>query len=675
MAKKSQKTKDEELVEEALKRFDRSVEYEKSEREMALHDIRFVHDEDYQWTEQAKAAREGRPVMQFDKLSGSIDQVMGDHLQNRPAIKVRAVEDGDMDTAETYTGLIRNIESTSNAKRAYSNGFKFSISGGFGHWRIVQDYVSDDCFDQDLIIKAIPNPFNWYSDPLAEEVTKEDGMYWIGFKELLKADFEELYPKAQSGVGSDFSATGLKREWFTDEMVRIAEYYRKVPAKKKLYMMSDQSVLDSSAEPILDELAAGGIEVVNEREIDSHNIEHYLITGIEVLETYEYLGKYFPIIPVYGKSINIEGKFKYRGLVRKGVDAQRAYNYERSNYIEQTALQPKQPLLATQAMIDGHEQQWKNMNTTNDPVLLFNFDQGQAPTRQPPGQPNAAYLAAMQISSDDIKSTTSIYDASLGARSNETSGKAILERDRQGDTATFEYTSELVEAIEYTGKVLVDLIPKIYDGDRMIRILGEDDAEDSIHINQAVMDMQSGQEVIKNDLSKGTYDVVVRTGASYSTKRAETATQMSQIMAQNPEMSQLFADIYFKSLDLVGGEEVVKRIRKIGIQKGFIEMNDEEKKEAQENQNPEQEAMKKQVQQLKMKDAAADVALKEAKVMSENAKGKKDDSTAVLNTVKAQVEQLELAMAQGDMMQMQQILQRLLSTMMPQQMMPQQRIM
>jgi len=661
--KKRSKTKREEIVLEGIKRADRAIEYEKDQRVLALEDVRFAHDEDAQWTEQAKAAREGRPVMTFDKVSGSIDQVMGDHLQNRPGIKVRAGEDGDIDVADVYTGLIRNIEAQSNAKRAYKTGFKFAISGGIGHWRVGAGYVDDESFDQELMVEEIPNPFSCYGDPMAQKVTKEDGKFWIVFEDMMKDVFEELWPNAIVSAPAQMAATaGMVTDWFSDETVRVAEYFRKVDDTFTLLRFNDGRVAKKrDVIQILDELAEGGITVESEREVEGEKIEHFLITGAEVLEEYEFIGKYFPIVPIYGRIMNIEGRIVYRGLIRKAKDAQRGYNYERSNFIEQTALQPKQPYLATNEMINDNEDQWKNMNVRNDPVLIYSLDQGQGPTRQAPGQPSSAYLAAMQISSDDIKATTGIYDASLGARSNETSGKAILERDRQGDTATYEFTDELLESLEHTGRILVDMIPRVYDGERMITILGEDDIEEDVRINQTVRDTETGEEVVLNDLTVGKYDLVVKTGASYATKRTETANQLAQVMAQNSDMSKIFADVYIKSLDLVGGEEVVERLRKIGIKEGYVEPTDEEKEE--NKPTPEQQQMKQAQTQLQMRDANATVGLKEAQVQTEQNKAQETFASAKLKAAQAQMEQLEIALMRGDAEGQQMILSRMRNTM------------
>ena len=381
--------------------------------------------------------------------------------------------------------------------------------------------------------------------------------------------------------------------------------------------------------------------ITNERLVEGRKLERFKMTGLEILEEYECVGRYIPLVPLLGKTSNINGKFLTRGLVRKAKDAQRMYNYSRSTAIEVTALQPKQPLMATPAMIKGHEERYRNLMTSNDPVLLFNFDNGQKPFREAPASPSTALLTDVQISSDDIKSTTGIFNASLGQQGNETSGRAIRERQLQGNIATYEFVDELVESIKYTGEIFVDMIPKIYDAERQVRILGEDDREEVLMINKPQLDLQTGETIIINDLNRGHYDVKVTSGPSFSTRRSETAEQLGTLFGQNPAMAQLGADIYFKSLDLVGADELIERVRKAGIKAGVIEPNDEEKKEITAG-DQQQQQMKAQAMQMEM-------AMKQAEIANEQAMAKERDSKAVLNTIKAQVEQLELAQAQQDL--------------------------
>lgn len=650
---KRQKKRDEEIVKEALRRFETAEEAWKDVFEKAVDDIRFVDGED-QWDEQARRIRKGRPCLTFDRLSGTIDQVVGDHLQSKPGMKVRGAEDDDADSAEIYEGLIRQIEE--RGRKAYKTAFKFSAKGGYGVWRVRHDYLREDCFDQDILLHEVKNPFSVMVDPIIQVEGNASAQWGFHFADIPKEEFTSEYPKA-TVAENDFKTVGNWHSWISDETVRIAEYFRLVTVDKTIYQLSTGEVVDAEEyDPIADEKAAKGVSIVNTKTVKAKKLEHFKMTGAEILEEVECIGSYIPLVVLFGKNSNINGEFVTRGMVRKARDAQKMYNYERSAHIELTALSPKSPYLATQAMIQGHEADWQNINTENRPVLFFNFDQGAKPMREAPPQVSSGLLTGLQLSADDIKATTGIFDASLGNRSNETSGKAIRERKQEGDTATYEYTDEFVEALKYTGEIFIQWIPKIYDATRQIRILGEDDAEEVVRINQPEIDYETGQEYVINDLSKGKYDIKITVGPSYSTRRSETAEQLAQIMSQNPEIGQLGADIYYKSLDLVGGDELIERIRKWGIQKGFIEPTEEEQ------QKLAQDPRTQQAQKMKQAQAQLQMQLAQAKAAVDGAKAKETQSKALLNQVKAQAEQLELAIRQQDMEAQRIAMQRLLGT-------------
>ena len=276
-------------------------------------------------------------------------------------------------------------------------------------------------------------------------------------------------------------------------------------------------------------------------------LERYKLTALEVLDEIECVGRYIPIVPVFGKTTNVDGTFFSRGIVQKAKDAQKMYNYARSVAVEVTALTPKQPYLVTPGMIKGHEERWRNMMTSSDPVMFFNFDQGQKPFREAPAQGSPALSQDAQLASADIQATTGIFEANLGQQGNETSGVAIRGRQFQGELTNYEYADQLSDSLELAGKICIDLIPKIYDTERQIRILGEDETEEVIAVNKPLQDMQTGEFILTNDLSVGHYDIKMATGPSFSTRKQETAEQLSQIIAQNPDMSQWSETFYSRT--------------------------------------------------------------------------------------------------------------------------------
>lgn len=575
MAYESKKAdKSEDVFETALTCFEKATSADNLNRGYALDDIRFALLPGNQWDPALKQLRGQRPCYEFNKIRQHIRQVTGDQRQNRPSIKVRASEDSDKKLADILSGLIRNIESVSGADKAYDTAFEFAVTGGFGCWRIVSEYSDDTSFEQDIKIREIRNPFAVIFDPMAQEWDCRDAMYAFLSEFVSKEEFKERYPKQDP---ADFeTALGTRGSmWINENGVRIAEYWCKKPVTKTIQLLSDNRVVDAEKiAEIADELQAAGITVVKEREVETHEVRMYMVSGAGILSgPHEWAGMYIPLVPVWGDRLNLEGREYYSGMVRFAKDAQRTYNFERTTMMETVANIPKAPFFVTTKMVEGLQDIWDGIQSKLLPYLPFNPDPAMpgGPRREPGPEPPAALISLAAQSNDDIKSATGKYDASLGARSNETSGKAIMARQREGDVATFGYVDNLGRALKYTGEILVDLIPKIYDTRRTVRVLGEDGSQDYAVLNETVLDRQTGQEVILNDLSQAKFDVAVTVGPSYTTQRMETAEAMLQLANGNTPDAVIARYLALKSLDIPGSDEMLAAMRKMLVAQGVLE--------------------------------------------------------------------------------------------------------
>ena len=638
MEKRSKKDQ-ENIITEALDRFEVAGDSWSEIYEQSIADVQFVDDDDGQWEDSARESRHNRPCLTFDKLSAAVDRVVGGQLANMPSIKVRAAEEGDEDIAEVYQGLIQQIDQ--RGIQAFKTAFKFAVKSGWGCVLVDHDYIDDVSLDQDIVIREIKNPFAVLIDPVIQVQNVQEARYGFLFEDLERKEFERLYPDANVAE-TDFESTGNGESWISEDQVRVADYYRIVLEKQTLVQLSDGRVVDQKEiEPVRDELNLMGITLGKTREVQVRKLERFKITATEVLDEVECTGRFIPIIPVLGKTSNINGRFISRGLVRKAKDAQRLYNYSRSVAVEVTGLTPKQPYFVTPAMIKGHESRWKNMMVSNDPVMMFNFDNGQKPFREQPAQGSPGLMQDAQLAAEDIKSATGVFDANMGAQGNETSGVAIRGRQFQGEMSNFEFQDQLVDSMELAGRVCIDMIPNVYDTERTIRIIGEDEREEVVAVNKTLMDGATGEYVKTMDLNVGSYDIKVSSGPSYTTRKQETAEQLSTIVAQNPAMSELVGDVLFKNMDLVGGDEVISRLRSAGVKSGIIEPNEEEAAAMQ--------GQIQQQQQIEAQAAQLELALKQAEVVTEQAEAKERESKAMMNTVKSAVEQLKLAEAQSDL--------------------------
>ena len=630
-----------EIVKEALERFETASDGWSDIYEQSVADVSFIDDDEGQWEDSVRESRHNRPCLTFDKLSASVDRVVGGQMAQMPSVKVRAAEEGDEDIAEVYQGLIRQIDQ--RGIQAFKTAFKFAVKSGWGCLLVDHDYIDDVSLDQDIILREIKNPFSVLLDPIIQAQHVQEARFGFMFEDMERKEFDRLYPDAESYPGeSDFTTTGNMDSWVSEDFVRVADYFRITLEEKTLVQLSDGRVLDlEEVQPVRDELNLQGITLGKTRKVQKRKLERFKISGMEILEEVECVGRFIPLVPMFGKTSNINGKYITRGIVRKAKDAQRLYNYSRSVAVEVTALTPKQPYFVTPAMIKGHESKWKNMMVSNDPVLQFNFDQGQKPYRESPAQGSPGLLQDAQFAAEDIKATTGIFDANIGQQGQETSGVAIGRRQFQGEMSNFEYQDQLIDSMELAGRIMIDMIPAVYDTERTIRIIGEDEREETVQVNKTLMDAQTGTFVKTMDLNVGNYDIKIASGPSFTTRKQETAEQLSSMIAQNPAMSQLVGDILFQNLDLVGGDEAIKRLRSAGVKAGIIEPNQEEAV-----------ALQSQIQaskQLEQQAAQLELALKQAEVATERAEAIERESKASMNTVKTAVEQMKLAEAQEDL--------------------------
>jgi hypothetical protein len=576
MAKtKKQSAADEKLVEEAHKRFARCEDAESEERKLWKEDLRFANgdpDNGWQWDEQMRKSREQdkRPCLTINKVKQHNRQITNDARQNKPTIRVYPVDGGaDKKTAEILNGVIRHIEANSSADTAYDTAEEFAVDAGLGYWRVITDYASNDSFDQEIFIETVKNPLNIYLDPDIQKPDGSDARFAFVFREMLKEEFESLYPDCESvswpmDGGSD---------WLKKDHIRLAEYYKRCEVKDTLYADEQgNTMLASEMQPeMLEAAKAAGLP---SRPVKKDQIKWHLIAGDKIIDQKDWPGRYIPIVRVVGDEVEVDGKVRRKGHTRALKDAQRMYNYNSSAAIEYGALQTKTPIITTAEAIEGYEEYWNNANTQNLPYLPYNAndENGVAlpvPQRMVAPAPAQLFLQGMQTASEEMKMASGQYDASMGAKSNETSGRAILARQREGDTATFHFIDNVARAIKYTGKILIDLIPKIYDTQRVIRILGEDGKEEEAKIDPN-MDAAYAKrpnpqtreiEEIYNP-SIGRYDVTVAVGPSYSTKRQEAFTALTEMSSRNPQLLQVAGDIIMKAADFPMADKLAERLEK-----------------------------------------------------------------------------------------------------------------
>jgi len=502
---------------------------------------------------------EGRPCLTINRLPAFIRQVVNDARQNKPAIAVHPVDSGaDPETAEVFNGLIRHIEQSSDAEVAYDTALDFAVTSGIGYFRINTRYATDDAFDQDIVVERVANPFSIYGDP--ESVAADSGDWNLAFvvDSLPRAAFEARWKGADAVDWTGEREAGAHPD---GPRVTVAEYWRRERVERTILALSDGQAIEEGAykaqKAMFDAL---GVKVVGRpRTVASHKVVQRILSGAEVLETVEWAGRFIPIVPVYGEELMVDGRRRLRSLVRDAKDPQRMFNYWRSISTELVALAPRTPFIGRKGAFDTDSAKWATANTQSHAYI--EYDGPEPPMRQGyAGVPAGALQEAMNAS-DDMKSIMGLYDASLGARSNETSGRAIMARQREGDVSTFHYIDNLSRAIRHAGRILIDLIPRVYGTARVVRVLGADGAAQSVGVAPA----GQGAEALKAvgrvyDLGAGKYDLTVRSGPSFTSRREEAATQMIELIRAYPAAAPLVGDLLARNLDWPDADEIAQRL-------------------------------------------------------------------------------------------------------------------
>lgn len=559
----AKKLSHEEILQVARDRFKLAEEYESDGRTDEIDDQKFMIGD--QWPLEVKNGRlqDQRPCLTINRIPQFVRQITNDQRQNRPSIKINPVDDkADIETAKIFQGMVRHIEYNSHADVAVDTAFDWAASSGLGYFRIITEYADSMSFQQEIKIEPIKDRFSVYMDPYYQKPDGSDANWGFVFEEMSRDEFKAKYPKANATSMSDWESLGdLAHTWLKKDSVRVAEYYYKEYEEVEIVLMSDKTVLRRDHVP---KQLPDGVREVSSRISNIPKIKWCKINGLEILEETDVPGEWIPIIPVIGEERIVEGKRVISGIVRHAKDPQRMYNYWKSSQTETIALAPKAPYIGMEGQFEGYEDQWKSANIKNHAFLQYkgkslNGIPAPPPQRQVYEPPVQAITAAAAEAADDLKSTTGIYDASLGNKSNEQSGIAIQRRSQQSQSSNFHFIDNLSRSLRHAGRILVAWIPKVYDTPQTVRIISDDGTVDMVQVNQI---FQEGSEQKAHMLEAGKYDVTVDTGPSFATKRQEAVASMLDLSRAAPQLMQIAGDLMVRNMDWPGAQEIADRIKK-----------------------------------------------------------------------------------------------------------------
>jgi hypothetical protein len=575
----------------ARSRLDMAIAALSESREDEIDDLKFYAgspDNHWQWPADVLATRgavqgqtiNARPCLTVNKLPQHVRQVTNDQRQNRPSGKVIPADDhADVEVAEIFNGMVRHIEYISDADVAYDTACENQVSYGEGYIRILTEYCDENTFDQDIKIGRVRNSFSVYMDPTIQDPTGADAKWCFVTEDISRDDYERMYPDSAPITTLQTLGVGDQNlsQWLTEDTIRVADYYY-LDYDRATLNLYPGNVTAFEGTPEDKQLKAIYGKPKRSRESDRVKIKYCKINGYEILEERDWAGKYIPVVRIVGNEFEVDGRLYVSGLVRNAKDAQRMYNYWVSQEAEMLALAPKAPFIGYGGQFEGYENQWKTANTNNWPYLEVNPDVTDGagsmlplPQRAQPPMASSGLLQAKAGASEDIKASTGQYNASLGMGSNERSGKAILARQREGDVGTYHYGDNLARGVRHIVRQLVDLIPKIYDTQRVARIIGVDGETKMVKIDPSqqepvkkITDANNPDIVIDKiyNPNVGKYDVVVATGPGYATKRQEALEAMAQLLQGNPSLWAVAGDLFVKNMDWPGAQEMAKRFAK-----------------------------------------------------------------------------------------------------------------
>ena len=596
-------------ISEAIEFLRQAAEADTTNRAEALDDVKFAAGD--QWPVQIQNSREleSRPCLTINKVDAYVRQITNQQRQQRPRIKCQGMNNQtDAKMAELITGICRHVEVNSNADHAYDTAYDYAVRMGWGYWRVTTDYVRPDSFDQEIYIKPIDNPFTVYFDPNSTAPDGSDAERCLITVVMPKENFRKMYPDADDGGGFSARGTGdSNSEWVTKHDIRIAEYFYTRIESTYLVLLSDGTTAYESELPSNDIMEGAGVYEVSRRKTFKKTIRWCKVTAMEVLEEGTWAGKYIPIVPTYGQQCVVDNKRKKFGLVRMAKDPQRMYNFWQTSMTESVALAPRAKWIMAEGQDENHEQEWASANNASYAYLRYkqtdiNGQPAPPPIRQVPEQPPTAIMAAAQSITQDLQAVVGIFDPSQLPQGN-ISGKALQGQQGQVDMTNFHYYDNLTRSIAHTGRIILDLIPKIYNAERVMRIIGDDGKPELMTINQKTGQQdENGVEMLLNDVTVGEYDVVMDTGPGYNTKRQEAVDSMMSLLAADPSLMQQAGDLIFRNMDFPGADTIADRLASVNPLAKIDEKSQIPPQIQMQliNSQQQMEQMAQQIQQLQM---------------------------------------------------------------------------
>jgi hypothetical protein len=629
-----------EKVERWRTMFERAWNADEHNRIDALDDLRFRSGEQWDPLDKMERLEARRPVVTINQSPKFIAQVTGDLRVNKPSITVTPDGGGSsQESADLINGILRNIQRRAEGGEPYLGAVDDAATCGIGHFRITTGYLPDSPFAQDISIEPIENPLAVVWDPAARRPDRADARFAFVLTAMEKVDVARDFPDADL---SSFDSMDYDPELWAPmrDTVTVAEVFEVVEVETTFALLEGERVVDLERLPAtlriigtvdqpvaIVDAARNTLRILELKKAKTRRVKWARMTATAILEEGEWVTGHIPIVPVTGPETHFENRVVRESLLRWAKDPMRLYNFQRSAQTEMIGNMPKAPWLVTLDQVEGLEDEWSTANSGRKGYQLYNHVKDQPPPqRQSPPMTPPGLSTEIMLAQEDIKNTTGVYDAALGAQSNETSGKAILARQAESDVSLSIFGARLRLALIRAGEIIVAAIPRVYDTTRAMRIVHQDDTDERIEVNSVQADPELGGWRIVNDLTSGRHDVAVDIGPSYATQQEKALDMLTTLLADNPQAKFMLLDILVKWANIPGKDELVKRIRKMHPP-GMVEGDDEDAAQ----QDPARQAAAEaamQAQQVEMR-------LKEAETRKTEAEAEDATAEAMLTKVEA----------------------------------------
>jgi len=430
---------------------------EKDMRDQVREQRVFLTKKDGQWDQDAINRTKGKPKYTFDMTSPIIDQIAGDIRDTEFTGKITpAGGDATDEDAELRHGIIRGIQARSKAKYIYSRAGRMVAASGFDAWYLTTEYVDDDSFNQDIVIKPIFNASDrvWI-DPGSHLEDRSDARYGFLLSAMPKAQYKELFPDRSPSSVSDGSDNNVYCN-VPDQVIIGHVFYEKI-TNRELVETKFGRVFDTTDPKYIklkDEIAASDDPVERTRIRPKKTFFMRKFDGKGWLAKEEETPfKTIPLVTCYGNLEIFENKWIYYGATLKIMDPQRVYNYTTSREVEEGALSPREKIFMTKKMAKGHTEDLATMNTNPKPIQFINHDPDfpSGPFKLSPNVINPG-LAVIGVTMKELMGETAgIFAAGRGdVQTFAQSGAAIEKLQNKSNNVSGKYFTPIEIAVCYT---------------------------------------------------------------------------------------------------------------------------------------------------------------------------------------------------------------------------------